>query len=302
MFKKYLIFFFILSIGLWCFNSPGIAQAQKHKPSIQSNLKNKPKAKISNQKNSTKTHITVKRQDKSSKNKSSNTIKISSKRSSSKIKVSSTPKSNRNQKPKHNLITRNQNTSNQKLRARTSYLTQTRTNITTPKRVINQRPKNIANQVNRANSKDLASKESRSWFNGAQRNRYNLPGISGKNLKQNAILAPKKQTLPAKTQANVKKKNASDAGKSGDLKFYYRKNISDWSPNPAKPKAQTDESLALEGEHHVRAFTKLDNSKDFDISAGPEFIFKESKQNTTLNKTDQPQSELGLGMHFEYKF
>ncbi|MBQ7585647.1 MAG: hypothetical protein IJU40_05300, partial [Desulfovibrionaceae bacterium] len=169
MFKKYLIFFFILSVGLWCFNSPGIAQAQKHKPSIQSNLKNKPKAKISNQKNPAKTRITVKRQDKSSKNKPSKTIQNYSKRPSSKIKATSTPKSNLNQKSKRNIITRNQNTSNQKLRARTSYLTQTRTNITTPKRAINQRPKNIANQVNRANSKDLASKESRSWFNGAQR-------------------------------------------------------------------------------------------------------------------------------------
>ena len=103
-------------------------------------------------------------------------------------------------------------------------------------------------------------------------------------------------------KARPQKENQDSSVLSDQIKISYEKGESSWSPSPRKVK-DSGESLSLQGEHHIKAFTKLDNSKDFDISAGPELIFKERKQNTALNNnTDQPESQLGVGMHFMYNF
>ncbi|MBQ7739264.1 MAG: hypothetical protein IJT59_06395 [Desulfovibrionaceae bacterium] len=139
-----------------------------------------------------------------------------------------------------------------------------------------------------------------SWFTGKAKPWLSTRrGLTAKNLQQKAVLAsdkaqPIKKKKPASSQ---KESNFSD-----QFDISYQKGTSSWSSNPSRTK-DSDESLALQGEHHIKAFTKLDSSDNFDISAGPELIVKERKQNTALNNTKtQPESELGVGMHFLYNF
>ena len=135
------------------------------------------------------------------------------------------------------------------------------------------------------------------WFSGTAKSRVDArKGLTAKGLLQQAV---RNSNTHKFTKPKKKAKRTSD--KSADiLVLHYDKSVSSWRSDPQH--TATGETIALQGEHHVGAYTRLDNSDSFDLSAGPEIIIKERKQNETLNKIDQPDSQLGVGMHFQYKF
>ena len=136
------------------------------------------------------------------------------------------------------------------------------------------------------------------WFSPAPQNRKK--GLSADKIRENAVLG--RAAAPAKN-AGKEKCQQVHSPMPGEIHFAYEKQHSTWSPKPpASQQKSPDESLALQGEHHVGAYSTLDNSKDLDIQVGPELILKDEKHNSPLTRSDQPDSELGVGMRFSYDF
>ncbi|MCR5814775.1 MAG: hypothetical protein K6G15_09820 [Desulfovibrio sp.] len=117
-------------------------------------------------------------------------------------------------------------------------------------------------------------------------------------MQQNAILSPQS---PKKPQEAPKKEERTST--PGDVRFSYDNEKRNWSARPLNQGPRgSDEALGLHQEHRLRAFTSLEEDQDLDISVGPELILKDQKHNATVNSSEQPDSELGVGMRFTYDF
>ncbi|MBO4368637.1 MAG: hypothetical protein J5803_00845 [Desulfovibrio sp.] len=114
-------------------------------------------------------------------------------------------------------------------------------------------------------------------------------------MQENAVLGT--------THKKPKEKHDTQEQAKTDISIQYNRNSHSWRENPNHTSHPiTDENVGLQGEHRIQALTKLDHSDDVDISAGPELIIKDDKHNASFKTGDQPDSELGIGMHFKYDF
>ena len=139
-----------------------------------------------------------------------------------------------------------------------------------------------------------------SWFSdqAIRRHKSQRSVILGSQMQQNAILSTHSRQ---KTKETPKKEERSSS--PGELQFSYDNEKRNWSARPLNQgPSGSDEGLGLHEEHRLRAFTRLDDDQDLDISAGPELILKDQKHSSTVNSSKQPDSELGVGMRFTYGF
>ncbi|MCR4666343.1 MAG: hypothetical protein K5657_03510 [Desulfovibrio sp.] len=134
------------------------------------------------------------------------------------------------------------------------------------------------------------------WFQGnnptgiRQKN-----SISGDDLQQNAVLGIQK---PRATQ-----ERSQSANNKPSYVLQYDNKSSEWRTAPQKQQgSNADENLILHGEHRIKAMKNLDDSESFDVNAGPEVIIKDDKQNKKVTTSDQPDSEIGIGLQFNYRF
>lgn len=139
------------------------------------------------------------------------------------------------------------------------------------------------------------------WFqNEFMRRPPSQSTIHGNQLQKNAILSSRDGTKAA--QAKPKKPLKPSSPLPGSLQFSYDQTKASWSSSPKDNVLPNDENLGISEEHHLRAHTHLDQSENLDITAGPELIVKDRKLNPSLKSSNRVDSELGVGMRFNYKF
>ncbi|MBQ7456685.1 MAG: hypothetical protein IJS54_03660 [Desulfovibrio sp.] len=122
--------------------------------------------------------------------------------------------------------------------------------------------------------------------------------LHGSQMQKNAVLAKPKaypKEKPPDTDSSLFGSNYS---------FDYDTERTSWNAPPtAKKRLKPDETIGIHEQHRIRAHTHLTDSKNLDITAGPELILKNTPQRPAIDSTtSQPDSELGLGMQFHYKF
>lgn len=134
------------------------------------------------------------------------------------------------------------------------------------------------------------------WFSRQQERKPGSATLHGDQLQKNAVLNPAPKTH------EQKKPQAQSKDESSILHFSYDQEKTTWRPAPSQRNSVVgDEALGLHEEHRLRAHTPLDDSEEIKITAGPELILKEQKHNPSLD-SNQPDSELGIGMQFQYGF
>lgn len=75
-----------------------------------------------------------------------------------------------------------------------------------------------------------------------------------------------------------------------------------WKVAPSQKAMRPDEDKVRDSRHVVRAFADVEASDDLSFSIGPELILKDERRGDESAKSDQPDSELGMGMRFKYDF
>lgn len=88
----------------------------------------------------------------------------------------------------------------------------------------------------------------------------------------------------------------------GRMGFSMKDEGQTWKVAPEQKKFRPDEEITRDRRHVLRAFADVRAAKDFNISLGPELILKDEQHSEGGAIADQPDSELGLGMKFQYDF
>lgn len=90
--------------------------------------------------------------------------------------------------------------------------------------------------------------------------------------------------------------------KKGGLGLSMENEGTTFKVDPGRSAWRADENLNRAGRHVVRAFADVEPSDDLSINLGPELILKDESNVEEKANQSQPDSVLGLGMHFKYDF
>lgn len=94
--------------------------------------------------------------------------------------------------------------------------------------------------------------------------------------------------------------NVVEKEKKGKLGLSMGNQASSWKVDPNAMRA--DEFRPRDRQHVVRAFADLPAGEDLDIKIGPELILRDERAGEDNAHEKQPDSSLGVGMHFKFDF
>lgn len=97
--------------------------------------------------------------------------------------------------------------------------------------------------------------------------------------------------------------DAADSAPRGAYGLSMSKEDTTWKEYPGHDRERPDECISLDSRHVLRAYAGVETGNDMSINVGPELILKnEHNRMANVANSDQPDSALGLGMHFKLDF
>lgn len=154
-------------------------------------------------------------------------------------------------------------------------------------------------------SPNKRSLHSPAWFFGQSPDRHDdlwCKGVNAKAVKQRAV--PSKLRKDAMDTSSGIKRALNEVKKvkkgSVGLSMGMGNRASTWKVEPNGMRA--DEFKPRDSQHVVRAFADVKANDDLNIKIGPELILRDESLGEENAHEKQPDTSVGVGMHFKYNF
>lgn len=152
-------------------------------------------------------------------------------------------------------------------------------------------------QTRNVNPDGLHSLHAKPWAFGQSEDRNSALWRKGVN---GDVISRKQKANKAQENSGIGQEE--DDGAKASLGLSFKDEAGTWKVAPEQKSMRPDEDRIRDRRHVVRAFADVEANDDLSFSIGPELILKDERFGDSAAKSDQPDSELGMGMNFKFDF